>query len=84
METKYFIDRFTENTYTISKFEGEHYTTDICFVNNYHKENPDVVFTTNTSLEEIKIIYDTISTQQKDIDIFGVLLTELNSDKIQK
>ena len=80
MDKKYFIDRFTENTYTISKFEGDDYTSDICFVNNYQKENPDITFTNSTSLKELKIIYETISTQQKDIDIFGVLLTELNSD----
>ena len=36
---------------------------------------------TSTSLSELQLIYDTISNQQKDIDIFGVLLTELNGEK---
>lgn len=78
---KYFIDRFTDKTYTISKFDGENYTSDIAFVNDYHHENPSVTFTTSTSLSELQLIYDTISNQQKDIDIFGVLLTELNGEK---
>ena len=78
---KYFIDRFTDKTYTISKFDGDEYVSDIVFVNNYHKENPDVTFTSSTTLKEIGLIYETISNQQKDIDVFGVLLTELNGEK---
>jgi hypothetical protein len=80
MSKKYFIDRFTDNTYTISNFDGNEYTSDVAFVNNYHKENPDISFTNSSNLEELKLIYDVVSAQQKDIEIFGVMLTELNNE----
>ena len=80
-DIKYFIDRFTDSTYTISKFDGENYIADIAFVNNYHNDNPSVTFTQSTNFKDLTLIYDTIKDGQEDVDLFSNMLVELNSEK---
>ena len=80
-EDKIFIDRFDEKTYSISKYDGVDYVTDIAIVNNYNLENPAITFTTHTSLNELNAIIEVVEEQQKDVEIFGSLLIELNGGK---
>lgn len=79
-DNKYFIDRFTDSTYTISKFDGENYVADIAFVSNYNESNPAVTFTQSTNFKDLTLIYDTIDKGQEDVDLFSHLLVELNSE----
>jgi len=81
-DKKIFVDRFTDKTYTMSMYENGEYTTDIAIINEYHLENPYITFTTSATLTDIKDIVKAITLQQKDIDIFGVMLTELNGEEL--
>lgn len=83
-DKKIFVDRFTDQTYTISKYENGKYTTDIAVVNNYAHQNPYITFTTSSTLNDIKEIVKTITLQQKDVEVFGVLLTELNAGELDE
>jgi len=83
-EDKIFIDRFDEKTYSISKYDGVDYVTDIVIVNNYSLENPTITFTTHTNLTELNIIIDLIESQQKDVTEFGTMIIELNGRENEK
>ena len=68
-------------SYTISIFENQGYITDVAIVHNYHEENPLLSFNATLNLKDIGEIITVIKKQQKDVETFGVLLTELNSEK---
>ena len=81
-DKKIFVDRFTDKTYTMSMYENGEYTTDIAIINEYHLENPYITFTTSATLTDINDIVSAIKLQQKDVDMFGVMLTELNVEEL--
>ncbi len=81
-DKKIFVDRFTDNTYTMSMYDEGKYTTDIAIVNEYQNENPYITFTTSATLTDIKEIVNAITLQQKDVECFGVMLTELNAEEL--
>ena len=54
---------------------------DVAVVNDYKQENPYITLSTSVTLSDINEIVNTISLQQKDVNMFGPLLTELNSEK---
>ena len=83
-EDKIFIDRFDDKTYSLSKFNGVEYVTDIAIVTDYTLENPSITFTTHTSLNELNTIIEVVKEQQKDVEIFGSLLIELNGNDEKK
>ena len=80
-DNKIFVDTFTKKDYTISMFSEGEYIMDIAVVNDYKEGNPYITFSTSATLSDIKEIVKTITLQQKDVNMFGPLLTELNSEK---
>ena len=80
-EKKIFVDRFDNKSYSISMYNNNAYTTDIAIVHNYHEENPSLSFNSTLSLNDINEIITVVTKQQEDVETFGVLLTELNSEK---
>ena len=81
-DKKIFVDRFTDKTYTLSMYENGSYTTDIALVTEYQTDNPYITFTTSATLTDVKDIIHEITLQQKDVEIFGVMLTELNGEEL--
>ena len=77
---KLFVDRFDKNSYTISRINDDECETDIAVVHNYHHENPLISFRGTRSLEELEELIKMIKEQQKDIDCFGSMITELNAN----
>jgi len=76
---KIFIDRFDNVSYTISKYDGDDYTPDIAVVHNYKADNPNITFTSTHPFSDIKHISDIVEQQQKDVNIFESITSELNS-----
>lgn len=76
-----FVDKFSEKDYTISIRSEDEYIMDVAVVNDYKQENPYITLSTSVTLSDIKEIVNAISLQQKDVNMFGPLLTELNSKK---
>ena len=76
-----FVDKFSEKDYTISIRSEDEYIMDVAVVNDYKQGNPYITLSTSVTLSDIKEIVNAISLQQKDVNMFGPLLTELNSDK---
>ena len=81
-DKKIFVDRFTDRTYTMSMYDNGKYTTDIAVVNEYQTDNPYITFTTSATLTDVKDIIKEITLQQKDVECFGVMLTELNAEEL--
>jgi len=80
MDRKIFVDRFDNNNYILSIKEVEKYIDDIAVVYKYQQENPFISITGKQTLSDVKKIIYTIEEQQKDIDLFGKMLIELNAD----
>lgn len=80
-DKKIFVDRFDNKSYSISIYENKHYTTDVAIVHDYHQENPSLSFNATLNLDDINEIITVVTRQQEDVETFGVLLTELNSEK---
>jgi len=78
---KVFVDRFDNKSYTLSIKELEEYVTDIAVIYDYQNDNPYISITGKHTLSEIKEIIYTIEEQQKDIDVFGIMISKLNSEK---
>ena len=78
-DKKIFIDRFDNVSYTISKYDGDNYTPDIAVVHNYKAENPEITFTSTHPFSDIEYITSMVAQQQKDVNIFENIATELNS-----
>lgn len=76
-----FVDKFSEKDYTISIRCEDEYIMDVAVVNDYKQGNPYITLSTSVTLSDIKEIVNAISLQQKDVNMFGPLLTELNSEK---
>jgi hypothetical protein len=76
-----FVDKFSEKDYTISIRSEDEYIMDVAVVNDYKQENPYITLSTSVTLSDINEIVNTISLQQKDVNMFGPLLIELNSEK---
>ena len=76
-----FVDKFSEKDYTISIRSEDEYIMDVAVVNDYKQGNPYITLSTSVTLSDIKEIVNAISLQQKDVNMFGPLLTELNSEK---
>ena len=76
-----FVDKFSEKDYTISIHSEDEYIMDVAVVNDYKQGNPYITLSTSVTLSDIKEIVNAISLQQKDVNMFGPLLTELNSSK---
>ncbi len=80
MISRIFVDRFDDNIYTLSKKKDDKYISDIAVVYNYQQENPLISITGQHTLTDIKKIIYTVEEQQKDIDLFGKMLIELNAE----
>ena len=83
-EDRYFIDRFDEKTYSISKYDGVDYVTDIAIINDYNLENPNITFTTHTNLTELNTIIEVVESQQNDVNEFGSMIIQLNGRDNEK
>ncbi len=80
-DKKIFVDRFDNKSYSISMYENTNYTSDVAIVHDYHLDNPYLSFNTTLTIDDIKEIITIVDKQQEDVDTFGVMLTELNSEK---
>jgi hypothetical protein len=81
MAKRIFVDRFDHKSYTLSAEEAQEFTSDVAVVYDYHNQNPTLSITGIHTLEDVKEIIYTIEEQQKDVECFGVMITELNANE---
>ena len=79
MVERIFVNRFDNNSYTLSKKELEENITDIAVVYDYYKHNPLISISGKNNLHDIRKIIYLIDEQQKDIDMFGNVVIKLNA-----
>ena len=79
MVERIFVNRFDNNSYTLSKKEFEENITDIAVVYDYYKHNPQISISGKNNLHDIRKIIYLIDEQQKDIDMFGNVVIQLNN-----
>lgn len=77
---KIFIDRFNDYSYTLSRFDGINYVQDIAVINNYQVENPNIIFTKSTHLQDLKVIIDVVEEQKENTHHLKNIQLELSSE----
>ena len=77
-EERYFVDRFTDKAYTISKYDGEQLINDIAVIHNYKSDNPFLSLKQPTSLTNLHKILSVVKDHQEDTEIFGPMMMEFN------
>lgn len=83
-QERYFVDRFTDKAYTISKYDGDDIINDIAVIHDYKQENPSISLKQPVSITNLHKILSVVKEYQRDTEIFGPMMMEFNGPRDEK